>query len=419
MRAVAYNDAVQVFVLIAGSITLTVYGLIKLGGLGPLKELCGSDMFNLWKPLIPHGVTATWAPVLVKNAAGAIVKEAWYFNGYYPWLGMLFCAPIIGLWYWCTDQYIVQRALGAPNEKEARRGSIFAGVLKLLPVYLFIVPGMIAFALAKSGKVPGLDVMVNSAGAAIPHQAQAAFPLMVKYLLPVGLRGLVVAGLLSALMGSLAGVFNACSTLFTVDLYNKWKPKATQHQIVRTGRIATAGMVFIALLWIPVIQGARGLYNYLQSVQGYLAPPIFVVFFFGVFWKRLNAKGCLWALITGFAIGLFRMFVDTPVALGLFGYADAAKTIPNGYAPGSFLWVVNNIYFQYFAVLITVISIIVMIVVSYLTKEPDYTKIQSLTFGTTTAEDKRLTRASWDWREVAGSAFVLICILAAYLYFTG
>jgi len=419
MRAVAYNDAVQVFVLIAGSITLTVYGLIKLGGLGPLKALCGSDMFNLWKPLIPHGVTATWAPVLVKNAAGAIVKEAWYFNGYYPWLGMLFCAPIIGLWYWCTDQYIVQRALGAPNEKEARRGSIFAGVLKLLPVYLFIVPGMIAFALAKSGKVPGLNVMVNSSGVAIPHQAQAAFPLMVKYLLPVGLRGLVVAGLLSALMGSLAGVFNACSTLFTVDLYNKWKPKATQHQIVRTGRIATAGMVFIALLWIPVIQGARGLYNYLQSVQGYLAPPIFVVFFFGVFWKRLNAKGCLWALITGFTIGLFRMFVDTPVALGLFGYADAAKTIPNGYAPGSFLWVVNNIYFQYFAVLITVISIMVMIVVSYLTKEPDYTKIQSLTFGTTTAEDKRLTRASWDWREVAGSAFVLACILAAYLYFTG
>ena len=419
MRAVAYNDAVQVFVLIAGSITLTVYGLIKLGGLGPLKALCGSDMFNLWKPLIPHGVTATWAPILVKNTAGAIVKEAWYFNGYYPWLGMLFCAPIIGLWYWCTDQYIVQRALGAPNEREARRGSIFAGVLKLLPVYLFIVPGMIAFALAKSGKVPGLDVMVNASGAAIPHQAQAAFPLMVKYLLPVGLRGLVVAGLLSALMGSLAGVFNACSTLFTVDLYNKWKPKATQHQIVRTGRIATAGMVFIALLWIPVIQGARGLYNYLQSVQGYLAPPIFVVFFFGVFWKRLNAKGCLWALVTGFAIGLFRMFVDTPVALGLFGYADAAKTIPNGYAPGSFLWVVNNIYFQYFAVLITVISIIVMIVVSYLTKEPDYTKIQSLTFGTTTAEDKRLTRASWDWREVAGSAFVLACILAAYLYFTG
>jgi solute:Na+ symporter, SSS family len=419
MRAVAYNDAVQVFVLILGSTILTAYGLIKLGGWNELRAICGSDMFNLWKPLIPPGVEASWAPVLIKNAAGVVTKQAWYFNGYYPWLGMLFCAPIIGLWYWCTDQYIVQRVLGAPNEQTARRGSIFAGILKILPVYLFIVPGLIAFALAKSGKVPGLEVMVDAAGKSIPHQAQAAFPLMVKYMLPVGLRGIVVAGLLSALMGSLAGVFNACSTLFTVDFYNKWKPKATQHQIVRTGRIATAAMVFIALMWIPVIQGARGLYNYLQSVQSYLAPPIFVVFFFGVFWKRLNAKGCLWALITGFSLGLFRMLVDTPVSLGLFGYVDAAKTVAKGYTEGSFLWVVNNIYFQYFSVLITLVSIIVMIVVSYMTKEPDYATIQSLTFGTKTAEDRSHTRASWNWKDVLASAVVVAFILGAYLYFTG
>jgi len=303
--------------------------------------------------------------------------------------------------------------------RAARRGSIFAGVLKLLPVYLFIVPGLIAFALAKSGKVPGLEVMLAANGKAIPYEAQAAFPLLVKYLLPVGLRGLVVAGLLSALMSSLAGAFNASSTLFTVDLYKKWKPQATEHQVVRTGRIATAVMVLMALLWIPVIQGARGLYFYLQSVQGYLAPPIFVVFFFGVFWKRLNAKGCLWALITGLVLGLFRLLVDTPVALGMFGYADAAKTVANGYAEGSFLWIVNNIFFQYFSVLITLISIAVMVVVSYLTKEPDYGRIKSLTFGTRTAEDRHHIRLSWDWRDVAASAFVLACILAAYFYFTG
>jgi SSS family solute:Na+ symporter len=419
MRAVAYNDAVQVIVLIVGSATLTIYGLVKLGGWNELRALCGSDMFNLWKPLIPPGVQGTWAPVMLKDAAGQVVKQAWYFNGYYPWLGMLFCAPIIGLWYWCTDQYIVQRALGAPDERTARRGSIFAGILKLLPVYLFLIPGLIAFALAKSGKVPGLEVMVSSAGNPIPHQAQAAFPLLVKYMLPAGLRGIVVAGLLSALMGSLAGVFNACSTLFTMDFYKKWKPLATQHQIVRTGRIATSVMVFIALMWIPVIQGARGLYNYLQTVQSYLAPPIFVVFFFGVFWKRLNAKGCLWALIVGFVLGLSRMLVDTPVALGLFGYADAARTVANGYPQGSFLWVVNNIYFQYFSVLITIVSIVVMIVVSYLTREPDYGKIKSLTFGTATEEDRRRTRASWDWHELLGSAIVLAFILAAYLYFRG
>src|SRR5262245_59501286 len=252
---------------------------------------------------------------------------------------MLFCAPIIGLWYWCTDQYIVQRALGAPNETEARRGSLFAAFLKLFPVYLFIIPGLICFALAKSGTIPELAHIVGPDGKPIGTEAQAAFPLMVKYLLPAGLRGIVVAGLLSALMGSLAGVFNACSTLFTVDLYEKWRPNATQAQIVRTGRIATAVMVLIGLLWLPVIQGAHGLYNYLQAVQSYLAPPIFVVFFFGVFFKRLNAQGCLWAMIVGFAVGLFRMAVDTPVTLGLAGFEK-------GYPEGSFLWIVNNIYFQ-------------------------------------------------------------------------
>ncbi len=412
MRAVAYNDAVQVTVLITGSALLTFYGLNKLGGWAELRHWCGSDMFNLWKPLIPPGVEGTWAPVMERDALGNVVKQAWYFNGHFPWLGMLFCAPIIGLWYWCTDQYIVQRALGAPNETIARRGSIFAAFLKLFPVYLFIIPGLVCFALAKSGRVPELQSILIAPDGSVTKEAQGAFPLMVQYLLPPGLRGIVVAGLLSALMGSLAGVFNACSTLFTVDIYEKWKPKATQHDLVRTGRIATAIMVLIALAWIPVIKGASGLYNYLQAVQGYLAPPIFVVFFFGVFFKRLNAKGCLWAMLVGFVLGIFRMLVDTPVTLGLKGFE-------NGYEPGSFLWIVNNIYFQYFSVLITVVSAVVMVVVSYMTTEPDYERIKSLTYGTITQEDRKLTRLSWDWRDLLSSAVVLACILGAYLYFTG
>src|SRR5690242_6178360 len=392
MRAVAYNDAVQVIVLITGSASLTFYGLAKLGGWHELRYWCGSDMFNLWKPLIPPGVQSTWAPVMQTDAAGNVVKEAWYFNGYFPWLGMLFCAPIIGLWYWCTDQYIVQRALGAPNETVARRGSIFASFLKLSPVYLFIVPGLICYALAKSGKVPALGVMIGADGKVISSVAQGAFPMLVQYLLPPGLRGLVVAGLLSALMGSLAGVFNACSTLFTVDLYEKWRPGASQHQLVRVGRIATASMIVVALAWIPVIKGAQGLYNYLQAVQGYLAPPIFVVFFLGVFFKRMNAKGALWAMIVGFVLGIFRMLVDTPVTLGLSGLA-------NGYPHGSFLWIINNIYFQYFSVLITIVSAIVMVGVSLMTPEPNYKKIQSLTFATQTPEDREKTRQSWTTRD--------------------
>ncbi len=412
MRAVAYNDVVQTVVLIVGSASLTAYGLIKLGGWGELRHWCGSEMFNLWKPLIPPGVESTWAPVIQSNAAGHVVRQAWYFNGNFPWLGMLFCAPIIGLWYWCTDQYIVQRALSAPNETTARRGSIFAAFLKLSPVYLFIVPGLICFALAKSGKIPELASIIGPDGHSIPAASQGAFPMLVQYLLPPGLRGLVVAGLLSALMGSLAGVFNACSTLFTVDLYEKWRPGSSQHQIVRVGRIATAAMVVVAMAWIPVIKNAHGLYDYLQAVQGYLAPPIFVVFFFGVFFKRLNAQGALWAMLVGFVLGIFRMLVDTPVTLGLPGFQ-------NGYPEGSFFWIVNNIYFQYFSVLITLVSAVVMVGVSYVTAEPDPMQIRNLTFETTTAADKANTRASWGWREVASSGLVLACILGSYLYFRG
>lgn len=412
MRAVAYNDAVQVLVLIVGSALLTGYGLDALGGWDELRRICGSDMFNLWKPLIPPGVEGTWAPVMETDASGKLIRQAWYFNGYFPWLGMLFCAPIIGLWYWCTDQYIVQRALGAPNEKVARQGSIFAAFLKLFPVYLFIIPGLICFALAKSGKVPELAALIGPDGTANPAISNAAFPMMVQYLLPAGVRGIVVAGLLSALMSSLAGVFNASSTLFTVDFYKKWRPDASESELVRIGRIATIVMILVAFLWIPVIKNARGLYDYLQAVQGYLAPPIFVVFFLGVFSKRMNALGALSGLLAGFALGVFRMAVDTPVTLGLQGFE-------RGYPAGSLLWIVNNIYFQYFSVLITIVSVVVMVGVSYATREPDYSMIRGLTFETTSDVERARSRESWGWQEVASSGVVLACILAAYLYFRG
>lgn len=402
MRAVAYNDAVQVVILIGGSALLTFYGLNKLGGWGVLKETCGTDMFNLWKPIVPAGQIATWAPVK-EVVDGQIVKQAWYFNNNFPWLGMAICAPVIGLWYWCTDQYIVQRALGAPNERVARQGSIFAAFLKLFPVYLFIIPGLICYALVKKNMVP--QEMVTE----FHKSSQGAFPLMVQYLLPPGLRGIVVAGLLSALMGSLAGVFNACSTLFTVDIYEKWRPKATQAELVKMGRLATVVMVIIALLWIPVVKGAHGLYEYLQSVQGYLAPPIFVVFFLGVFWKRLNAQGCFWSMVVGFIVGLFRMCVDTPITLGTI----------KSYPEGSFFWIVNNINFQYFSILITIISAIVMVVVSYMTAEPSEAQIRGLTFATASAEDKARTRESWNKWDVIQSLVVMVFIVGAYLYFTG
>jgi SSS family solute:Na+ symporter len=404
MRAVAYTEALQTYILIIGSILLTIFGIHALGGWSTLREIAGSEMFNLWKPLVPTGIEGSWAPV---KEAG---KMAWYFNDNYPWLGMLFCAPIIGLWYWTTDQYIVQRALGAPNEREARRGSIAASYLKLLPVFIFIIPGIIFFALAKSGHIPALQNELFAAdGTLMRDNAQKAFPLLVAYVLPVGIRGIVVAGLLAALMSSLAGVFNASSTLFTIDFYSRLKRNVSQHQLVWVGRMATTVMVFIAIMWIPIIRGGKGLYDYLQGVQSYLAPPIFVVFFLGVFNKRMNAKGCLAALLTGFVLGLFRMAVDTPVKL-IHGFA---------YTQNSFLWVINNIYFQYYSLVITIVCVLVMIIVSYATRVPDYAKISGLTFATVTDEHRKESRSSWSRGDVIASVLVVFLIILAYLYFTG
>jgi len=404
MSAVAYTEALQTIILIVGSALVTFFGLQYLGGWSELRSIVGSEMFNLWKPLVPAGVEGTWAPVK------EVGKMAWYFNDNYPWLGMLFCAPIIGLWYWCTDQYIVQRALSAPNETQARRGSIAAAFFKLLPVFIFIIPGMICYALAVSGKMPVLQQqLIGADGHIIRDQAQQAFPLMVAHVLPIGVRGLVVAGLLAALMSSLAGAFNASSTLFTIDFYSRLKPNVSQEKLVWVGRVATTVMVLIGLMWIPVIRGGKGLYDYLQGVQAYLAPPIFVVFFAGVFYKRLNAKGCLAALYTGFALGLLRLAIDTPVKLG------------NGfhYTEGSFLWIMNNIFFQYYSLLIFIISLAVMFIVSYMTEPPSYEKISGLTYGTVTDEQRKETSASWSRWDVILSITVLGLILAAYLFFVG
>lgn len=404
LKAVAYTEALQTVILIIGSLLVTWYGLDALGGWGELRRIAGSEMFNLWKPLVPTGMEGSWAPVRTDT------EIAWYFNSNYPWLGMLLCAPIIGLWYWTTDQYIVQRTLGAASLKEARRGTIAAAFLKLLPVFIFIIPGIICFALAASGKSEALGaVLLDSEGKLINANAQQAFPLLVANVLPVGIRGLVVAGLLAALMSSLAGVFNASSTLFTMDFYSRFRPNASEASLVRIGRIATAGMVVIGLLWIPVIQGSRGLYDYLQSVQGYLAPPIFVVFFFGVFMKRINAQGCLAALGVGFAMGLFRLAIDTPVAL-MEGFS---------YAPGSFFWIVNNIFFQYYSLLIFIVCSIAIIAVSYATAPPSYERIQGLTFATMTAEQRAENRASYTRSDVIWSGVVVLLILIAYVYFTG
>ncbi|MCJ7680725.1 MAG: sodium:solute symporter [Candidatus Aminicenantes bacterium] len=362
LRAVVYTEALQAIVLILGSLTVTVIGLIKIGGWNKLIALVGSEHLNLFRPLSDPD---------------------------FPWLGIVLAAPIVGIWYWCTDQYIVQRALAARSESHARRGTIFASYLKLLPFWIFIIPGIIAFAMTKTGQ---LDL-------ASPDQA---FPAMVKALLPIGIRGLVIGGLLAALMSSLAAVFNSCSTLFTMDIYKKIRPDASEKRLVFVGRVATAAVVVCGIAWIPLMKFISGeLYHYLQSVQSYLAPPITAVFLLGLFWKKINAKGAVSALIGGFIIGMLRLVLE----LG--------KEHLSG-----FLYQFASINFLYFCIFLFLISIAIMVVVSMLTEAPNFEKIRGLTYATTVSKDKAASRASWNTRDLVLSIIVLVIIAAVMIYFS-
>jgi len=358
LKAVVYTETLQAIVLLIGSITVTVLGLIKIGGWGKLVSIVGSQHFNLFLPLDHPD---------------------------FPWLGMVLAPPIVGIWYWCTDQCIVQRTLAAQGETQARRGTIFASFLKLFPFFIFFIPGITAYALSKTGQLQ----LASS---------DQAFPMLVKLLLPVGLRGLVVGGLLAALMSSLAAVFNSCSTLFTMDIYKKIRPDASEQRLVYVGRVATGIVVVSGILWIPFMKFISGeLYHYLQSVQAYLAPPIAAVFLLGIFWKRINARGAHAALIGGFLIGILRLI------------AELNKKHLSGW-----LFTFADINFLYFCVYLFLVCIALMIGFSAFSRAPSFEKINGLTYGTTMAEDKKASRESWTTRDLVLS-FVVLAIIATIL----
>jgi SSS family solute:Na+ symporter len=330
LRAVIYIEVMQTIVLIAGSAMLTFIGVHAVGGWGALVSSVPADFFHIWKP------------------AG---------HPDFPWTGILFGAPILGVWYWCTDQYMVQRVLAARGLSDARLGTISAGFLKLLPVFIFVLPGIVARVLYPEIR-----------GAA----ADQAYPVLVTRLLPLGLRGIVVAAMLAALMSSLASVFNSCSTLVTWDVYRKLRPQASERQLVLVGRVATAVLVVLGLLWIPFMKYISSqLYLYLQSVQAYIAPPIAACFLLGLFWRRLNGAGAVASLFTGFLLGALR--------LGLELANGPERT---GLAPGSpWAWIAE-INFLHYAMLLFVVCTAVLVGVSLATPAPDPERIRDLTFGT-------------------------------------
>jgi len=380
LRAVLYTDMLQMFVLIGGALAVTIIGLDALGGWGNMYEVAGSSFFTLWKPMSDPD---------------------------FPWTGILLGAPILGVWYWCTDQFIVQRVLSAANIDQARRGTIFGGFLKLLPLFIFVIPGVVAYSLAKQGALQ-LDT---------PDQA---LPALIGTLLPVGLKGLVVAGMLAALMSSLSSVFNSCSTLITWDIYKKLHPAAGERTLVWVGQLSTIALVGLGLLWIPMMKLISGqIYQYLQSVQAYISPPIAAVFLLGIFWKRMNSSGAVASLATGFVLGVGRL---------------VAELNKQSLGDGLLYWF-SDINFLHFAILLFVLCSVVLVLVSFMTPEPDPRQVAGLTMQTSQEVPSRVEALEipsgdehlpstesdpvWRRRDVLLSVLVVAGVGLIWLYFTG
>lgn len=380
LRAVLFTDTVQAFVLLIGSAAITFFGLRALGGWGELQALASqnADQFALWRPLD---------------------------DPEFPWLGILIGSPIVGIWYWCTDQYIVQRTLAGRDLGTARRGALWGGVLKLFPVMLFLIPGMIGWALHQKGM---LDIPTRLIGDETVMDGDQVFPTMVMTLLPVGLRGLVVGGLLAALMSSLSSLFNSTAALFTRDVYEKIAPGRSERHLVRVGRVATGVVVVLGILWIPVMPHVAdlGLYHYLQNVQSYLAPPITAVFLLGLFWKRINAQGAVWGLSVGFVLGVAKLIVQA-----LFGEGQT-------FEEPAFLASFGDFNFLYYAGVLFAASIAVIVGVSLLTPPPNPEQIAGLTYGSRSEEQIQENRESRGTADYVLTAIVLGGVIAAYLYFS-
>ena len=377
LRAVIYTEVAQTILLLTGSVFITYYGLRELGGWGELKVLAAQkkEAFALWRPLSDPD---------------------------FPWLGILIASPVIGIWYWCTDQYIVQRTLAARDLTSARRGAIWGGFLKVWPVMIFLVPGLIGWALHEKGVIA-----IPSKEGSATVDGDLVFPTLVASLLPVGLRGLVVGGLLSALMSSLASLFNSCATLFTVDIYERVRPGRPERELVKVGRIATGVVVLCGLAWIPVMHdmAGGGLYKYLQGVQAYLAPPITAVFLLGLFAKRINETGAFWGLVLGFILGMAKLTTE-------------ALHASEPYAEGSLLAQFADFNFLYYSGVLLLISTVIIVGASLASAAPDPARISGLTYGSLTDDDRREIRASWSAADVVATVVVLGLVVGFYAYFS-
>ena len=384
MKSVLYTSVLQTPILLLGSLIILVLGLKELGGWDEMMRICSSVKVNEYGDTMVN---------LIRDNRDA----------QYPWLGALIGSAVIGFWYWCTDQFIVQRVLSGKNEKEARRGTIFGAYLKLLPVFLFLIPGMIAFALHQKyiGDGGFLPMLANG-----NPNADAAFPTLVAKLLPAGMKGLVVCGILAALMSSLASLFNSSAMLFTIDFYKRFKPQTSEKKLVLIGQMATVVIVILGILWIPIMRSVGDvLYTYLQDVQSVLAPGIAAAFLLGICWKRTSSQGGMWGLLSGMIIGLTRLGAKVYYS----NVTDASDNI--------FKYLFYDMNWLFFCGWMFLFCMIVVILVSLSTEAPSAEKIQGLVFGTSTPEQKAATRASWDHWDIIHSVIILGITAAFYWYF--
>jgi len=379
LSAVVYTDLVQTGIILLGTLSVTGFALHYLGG--PVEG---------WATL----------KATIKATGNAETFGLWHALSHktFPWLGLIVASTTIGVWYWCTDQFIVQRCLAGKNLTNARRGAIWGACLKLAPVFLFLVPGMLGFALHHNHVTVGGTVFSIPLRPDGSLNGDTVFPTLVQTLLPVGFRGLVVAGMIAALMSSLASLFNSVSTLFTVDVYQKLKPSASPRHLLFVGRTTTVVMTALGLLWLPIMKAIStgGLYQYLQSVQSFLAPPIVAVFVTGLVWKRMNLRGAVWGLGLGFVLAMSKLTLNT-----LCPNANGFALIPDFYFSG----------------LLLVACFVIVVLASLTAPAPDPQRIASLTFATLGDDFKRENRASWDWRDVVASGLVLAVVIACYVYF--
>ncbi|MBD5202380.1 MAG: sodium/solute symporter [Bacteroidales bacterium] len=389
MKSVLYTSVLQTPILLLGSLIILVLGLKELGGWDEMMRICSSVKVNEYGDSMVNLIRDNGDPQ-------------------YPWLGALIGSAVIGFWYWCTDQFIVQRVLSGKDEKEARRGTIFGAYLKLLPVFLFLIPGMIAFALHQNALEAGtegfLPMLANG-----NVNSDAAFPTLVAKLLPAGVKGLIVCGILAALMSSLASLFNSSAALFTIDFYQRYRPDTDPKKLVRIGQAATVVIVILGILWIPVMRSVGDvLYLYLQDVQSVLAPGIAAAFLIGVLWKRASAMGGMWALLSGLIIGLTRLSAKV--------YYSNSDIIP-GTDPSWFQYLFYDCNWLFFCGWMLVFCLAVGVIVSLCTKAPSEEKIQGLVFGTATPEQLAATRASWNAWDVVNTVIILGITVAFYIYF--